>query len=814
MRGSALRTPPSFRQATRPLARVGRQSLAPIDAKAFRDDDQFAKDFGLPVRFAAPIPVALTPDNSGTWETLADGSWLWRLRVGSPGALSLNLAFTRVSLPPSARLWVYDPTRTAVHGPYARRDASRRGRLFTPLTEGSEAVVELHVAASEVRRVRLEIGSVNYGYRAFGTLAKQGSCNVDVVCADGDPWRDQIRAVGVYTLLGQWTCTGTLLNNTSGDLKPYFLTAYHCGLTSNNDDTIVVYWNYQSPTCGALSGGSLAETQSGAALRASHEPSDFALLELNRAPDADVDAYYAGWDASGTRPTATVVIHHPNTEEKAISFDRDAPSDGPNVLIDGATALTHWRVNAYEKGTTEPGSSGACLFDAASKLCIGDLTGGTAACSLPGGFDAYGKLAVAWEGGGTAGSRLRDWLDPIGSGSTKQLVGTNSGSQSTPCVAGADTMCLLNGRYEAKVKWTNQFNGTSGQGGAVPLTDFSGFFYFTDAANLELMLKILELDGAVKVFYGQLTNLQFELAIRDTLTGLTKTYRNGPNDCGAIDQNFAGLLGDVIVVDKSLDPVPELGEKCRPDDTTLCLLSRRFTVKVDWRNQFNGQSGHASKVIQSDLAGHFYYTDPRNVELLAKTLDFGDRILFIWGALSDLEYTITVTDSATDKTKTYVNPAGQYCGGLDNDFNGTGGGGGGGSEVSETEPNDTPEQAQLVGGTPPLTVNGSIQTSDVGTVQINFQSGAVDDVEDLYKVTTTATGLAISLGNFTADLDLYVLDAQVENILDSANGPGTETESLNLATLPPGTYYIGVAIYDPEPSAPSSDYKLTLTGSF
>jgi hypothetical protein len=46
-------------------------------------------------------------------------------------------------------------------------------------------------------------------------------------------------------------------------------------------------------------------------------------------------------------------------------------------------------------------------------------------------------------------------------------------------------------------------------------------------------------------------------------------------------------------------------------------------------------------------------------------VDYGDRIDFFYGALSNLEYTITVTDTATGAVKTYRNPAGTYCGGLD-----------------------------------------------------------------------------------------------------------------------------------------------------
>ena len=48
-----------------------------------------------------------------------------------------------------------------------------------------------------------------------------------------------------------------------------------------------------------------------------------------------------------------------------------------------------------------------------------------------------------------------------------------------------------------------------------------------------------------------------------------------------------------------------------------------------------------------------------------KTLDFGDHVLVLYGTLSNLAYTLRVTETTTGRVKTYVNAAGNYCGGLD-----------------------------------------------------------------------------------------------------------------------------------------------------
>ena len=237
-----------------------------------------------------------------------------------------------------------------------------------------------------------------------------------MICPEGDPWRDQIRSVARYTIDGMYLCTGQLVNNTSYDFTPYVLSAEHCNVTAANDDTLVFYWNYESPNCGDLGGGSLADNQSGSIFRASHTGSDFLLVELSMDPDPTFDVYFTGWDATGAAPASTVGIHHPRGDVKSISFNTNAVTS-TNAGSDAVNpAASFWRVDDWEDGTTEGGSSGSCLWDAATKKCVGHLSGGYASCDEPTERDWYGKFSAAWTGGGTAATRLRDWLDPTNIG--------------------------------------------------------------------------------------------------------------------------------------------------------------------------------------------------------------------------------------------------------------------------------------------------------------------------------------------------------------------------------------------------------------
>ena len=231
-----------------------------------------------------------------------------------------------------------------------------------------------------------------------------------------------------------------------------------------------------------------------------------------------------------------------------------------------------------------------------------------------------------------------------------------------------DTLCLLAGRFRVTATWENQFDGSSGTAGAQRASDLSGYLYFTDPNNTELIVKILDFGEVIKVFYGQLTNLHFTIRVEDTRSGAVKTYTNTPGDCGGFDNNGFPTSSVIAMVGRSRrGRRPVTAGSCRSDGDTLCLLNDRFAVEMTWRNQYDGSSGVGIQKRLSNLTGAFAFTSPSNLEILIKTLDFGDRILVLYGALSNLEYTLRVTDTRTGAVKTYFNPANQYCGGLDND---------------------------------------------------------------------------------------------------------------------------------------------------
>jgi hypothetical protein len=412
-----------------------------VDALLAEDAERKRSRLQVAPRIGKVLEAEYSLANSGTWELLEDGSRLWRIRISSPGAVSLSLSLKRFDLPDGARFWVQAADGSGVQGPYTKTNRNALGGLRTAVVLGDELVAELHLPKGSEGNVTIH--SVNHGYRFFGGSKaehsdKRGWCHVNVVCPQGDPWRDQIRSVAIIEAndnLYIYGCTANLVNNTAEDLSPYLLTAGHCVLNDEEAATLVAYWNYQSPTCSDPAGGNLSQNQSGASFIASwHEGdhelnsggSDFTLVRLDQQPQPSFNVYYSGWDARDQIPNATTTIHHPDergVNQKSISLDHDPPIvtyRGGMVPTEDGLYLT---VIDWDEGTTEYGSSGGCLFDNATKRCVGNLSGGYAACGndLD---DWYGRFHSHWTGGGTPETRLSDWLDPLDSGALF-IDGTN-----------------------------------------------------------------------------------------------------------------------------------------------------------------------------------------------------------------------------------------------------------------------------------------------------------------------------------------------------------------------------------------------------
>src|SRR5439155_11691374 len=108
---------------------------------------------------------------------------------------------------------------------------------------------------------------------------------------------------------------------------------------------------------------------------------------------------------------------------------------------------------------------------------------------------------------------------------------------------------------------------------------------------------------------------------------------------------------------------PAADASCIAGPTTLCLNNQRFKVDVRWKD-FDGKSGLGQAVPLTADTGYFWFFSSSNVELVVKVLDgrgLNGHFWVFFGALSNVEYTMRVTDSVTGSVKTYINPSGRFA---------------------------------------------------------------------------------------------------------------------------------------------------------
>ena len=98
-----------------------------------------------------------------------------------------------------------------------------------------------------------------------------------------------------------------------------------------------------------------------------------------------------------------------------------------------------------------------------------------------------------------------------------------------PCVHDDHTLCLNGGRFAVTARWAKP-TGESGDGSGVGLTGDSGYFWFFDRANIEVVVKVLDACGLTPsqfwVFAAGLTNVEATVSVRDSRTGALRNYRN------------------------------------------------------------------------------------------------------------------------------------------------------------------------------------------------------------------------------------------------------------------------------------------------
>jgi pre-peptidase len=257
------------------------------------------------------------------------------------------------------------------------------------------------------------------------------------------------------------------------------------------------------------------------------------------------------------------------------------------------------------------------------------------------------------------------------------------------CVSNSTTLCLNAGRFRVQAIFSAPNLGImNAPAQVVRLTSDTGYFWFFSANNVELVLKVVDgraFNGFFWVFYGALSDVEYTITVTDTVSGRVKSYHNTPGHLASVADTaaFSGtgtaaagesaaasspVIDDLVRAES--DRIASLlsassPTACTTDATTLCLNAGRFQVRALFTAPTLGiNNAPAQAVPLTTDTGYFWFFSNNNVEIVLKAVDgraFNGFFWVFYGALSDVQYTITVTDTVTGAVKTYPNAQGNLA---------------------------------------------------------------------------------------------------------------------------------------------------------
>ena len=189
---------------------------------------------------------------------------------------------------------------------------------------------------------------------------------------------------------------------------------------------------------------------------------------------------------------------------------------------------------------------------------------------------------------------------------------------------------------------------------------------WTDNSSDEAEFRIEQRVGASFVDIGFAPANSTTITVSGFSPGQTATFRirarNGNGNSGY--SNEATATTSVVT------------GPCVANATTVCLLSDRFRVSIAFVNQFANPPAPGNFLgaklvagVQNPDVATFGISSAQAIEVVVRIQDtrpFGlNRFDVYYGGLTDLEYTVTVTDTVTGTTRAYRNPPGTVGGGVD-----------------------------------------------------------------------------------------------------------------------------------------------------
>ncbi len=333
-----------------------------------------------PTQFAVDVAHRVSSEANGHWQ-IGPTSATWEYAVRIPAAVTLAFHAKRLLLPRDGILSLTADGQTYRY----RAQDLHRTELWSRIVRGDEITFEISVPRAQRAQTLLEITSFQAGYRslvrgltdnahyqrlkASQPLDASGGCVQNYTCDATASNQNAANSTVAVIVANQFGCSGTLVNDVPQDGIPYVLTARHCengqpgGGAPGAASSVAVYWNATTPCGQTLQSVFDASTQVQDGATTVVEQQDEWLIRLDSPPAAS-DAYYSGWNVSGTPIVGGFSIEYSNVDtQQYVTWAGTAVNQTASAASLGVGySASFWGV-VNSLGSVDHGASGSALFD-------------------------------------------------------------------------------------------------------------------------------------------------------------------------------------------------------------------------------------------------------------------------------------------------------------------------------------------------------------------------------------------------------------------------------------------------------------------
>ncbi len=344
-------------------------------------------------------------------------------------------------------------------------------------------------------------------------------------------------------------------------LAPFVLTGAVFGASVTRSFNPATYTPGQQVTV------TLTVSATGAAAQAIEDHAPAGWTVSNASDSGNASGTRAAWFfLDGNNRTLTYQATPPSGQSGPKTFTGEGAFDGATSAIGGSSTIS--TAGGASARVTRSFNPTSYTPGQPVTVTLAVTPGGAAAQAIEDHSPAGWTVASASDGGNASGTRVA-WffLDgnnrsltyqatpPAGESGAKTFSGEGAFDGSTEAIGGSSTislmtgpppcttatkLCLDNNRFTL----TLDFKAAGGQQGAAQVakerdgvlpagTPNSGAFWFFDAGNWEMLVKVLNgcgLNNNYWVFFAATTNVEFKLTVTDTQTNSTKQYTNPLNN--------------------------------------------------------------------------------------------------------------------------------------------------------------------------------------------------------------------------------------------------------------------------------------------